>query len=498
MVRLRAQGRCRAEHRHFEAPPQRQPSSTVVEVFKNGRTRHRLQQEAQGADAATPARPAPPPRVVGEDGPLAAARSFFLPRGWPDSVTEDYLSYQLYTVPAHITGSLSHSLATSSMITALAVGSGPAATVGIAAAIKWITKDGLGAVGRLAAGGRLSSYFDEDPKRWRMIAELITTAGLALEIATQIWPANFVVLAGAGTLAKATAKGIGRPCFRVVQTHFAATNNVGDVAAKEEVWEVCAQLVGLAASVGALGALEAADAQAAVVPLWVGVHAIHVGLRYYSLAQLHLPWPNAKRAGLLVTAHVGGGAVPGVAEANRREPMLPGPGTARPAVKLGCSVDAALAWLPLPGGGDESSSGSSSGSSRSNGSSSSDSGSSATLHHSSGGGSNGLGRLLELYATERYALVWRGGVARVLLWQDAGPLDLLRATWQAAWLDAHAPRAGAAAGASASMAALEKSLAEMQRRFPDFEERAEAAGWHLERTVLLAGATRLQPAQPQA
>ena len=32
---------------------------------------------------------------------------------------------------------------------------------------------------------------------------------------------QFVVLAGAGTLAKASAKGIGRPCFRVVQTHFA-------------------------------------------------------------------------------------------------------------------------------------------------------------------------------------------------------------------------------------------------------------------------------------
>ena len=32
-----------------------------------------------------------------------------------------------------------------------------------------------------------------------------------------------MVLAGAGTLARATAKGIGRPCFRVVQTHFAVS-----------------------------------------------------------------------------------------------------------------------------------------------------------------------------------------------------------------------------------------------------------------------------------
>lgn len=119
--------------------------------------------------------------------------------------------------------------------------------------------------------------------------------------------AQFVLLAGAGTLAKSMAKGMGRPCFRVIQTHFsgapatcgltkdarvfsemmshetdgvrhtyrimlhmkgavhcslwyqpasltrlvlrtpnapAATNNVGDVAAKEEVWEVAAQVRG--------------------------------------------------------------------------------------------------------------------------------------------------------------------------------------------------------------------------------------------------------------
>jgi hypothetical protein len=94
--------------------------------------------------------------------------------------------------------------------------------------------------------------FDEDPKRWRMIAEAVTAVGLALEIATQIFPANFVLLAGTGTLAKATGRGMGRPCFRVVQTHFAAKNNVGDVSAKEEVWEVTAQMTGLAMSVALL------------------------------------------------------------------------------------------------------------------------------------------------------------------------------------------------------------------------------------------------------
>lgn len=38
--------------------------------------------------------------------------------------------------------------------------------------------------------------FDEDPKRWRLIAEGFTTSGRALEIATAVFPQNFVLLAG--------------------------------------------------------------------------------------------------------------------------------------------------------------------------------------------------------------------------------------------------------------------------------------------------------------
>jgi hypothetical protein len=31
---------------------------------------------------------------------------------------------------------------------------------------------------------------------------------------------SFVVLAGLGTLCKSMAKGMGTPCFRIIQTHF--------------------------------------------------------------------------------------------------------------------------------------------------------------------------------------------------------------------------------------------------------------------------------------
>jgi hypothetical protein len=56
---------------------------------------------------------------------------------------------------------------------------GPVGATAAAAAIKWIIKDGIGAAGRLLVGGRLGLEFDDDPRRWRMAAEALTTAGAA-------------------------------------------------------------------------------------------------------------------------------------------------------------------------------------------------------------------------------------------------------------------------------------------------------------------------------
>ena len=54
-------------------------------------------------------------------------------------------------VPAHVTGWLSTSLATSSLLKAVGVGApgGAEGAAAAAAAIKWITKDGIGAAGRV-------------------------------------------------------------------------------------------------------------------------------------------------------------------------------------------------------------------------------------------------------------------------------------------------------------------------------------------------------------
>ncbi len=61
-------------------------------------------------------------------------------------------------------------------------------------------------------GGRLGPVFDEDPKRWRMLAESLATLGMSLEIATAFAPPQaFLLLAGPCRL---PSNILSRPCDR--------------------------------------------------------------------------------------------------------------------------------------------------------------------------------------------------------------------------------------------------------------------------------------------
>jgi hypothetical protein len=101
--------------------------------------------------------------------------------------------------------------------------------VATGAAIKWITKDGFGALGRFVVGGSLARFFDEDPRFWRFFADLVASAGLALEIGTAAVPSMFLLLAGVGNFTKVSTY-LGRGiwtrsrractiCFVLLSTH---------------------------------------------------------------------------------------------------------------------------------------------------------------------------------------------------------------------------------------------------------------------------------------
>ena len=175
---------------------------------------------------------------------LQSAASVFLPIGYPRSVTEDYLEYQLWDSAQALCSYLRGTLTTHAVLLGLGVGSADADAA--AAAASWIVKDGISLVSNLAFAWWGARRFDSDVKSWRLFADAINDVGLTLQMAVpycskdQVLP--LLVLSGCCFGACGVAAGATKASLT---GHFAREGNMGDVQAKEGTQETAVNLLGM-------------------------------------------------------------------------------------------------------------------------------------------------------------------------------------------------------------------------------------------------------------
>ncbi|KAB1224336.1 UPF0420 protein [Morella rubra] len=369
-------------------------------------------------------------------------KDFILPAGFPGSVSDDYLQYMLLQFPTNVTAWICHALVTSRLVLciylqAVGVGSFSGTTAAAsAAAIRWVSKDGIGAVGRLFIGGRFGNLFDDDPKQWRLYADFIGSAGSIFDLSTQLYPAYFLPLASLGNFAKAVARGLKDPSLRVIQNHFAISGNLGEVAAKEEVWEVAAQLLGLALGILILDASGPLRSYPVLVLTWMNVRLLHLWLRYQSLSVLLFNSINLKRARILVKSHVLHSTVPGCVACNKEENILLWQRFIKPQITFGVSLEEMVV-------GERSVS--------------------------------TVKTLVKLYAKEQYVLMvnQQPGDFEVFISFKVGAtsVSVLRSVWQTYWLHENWD------SSDNVFHQLAQSILQMEDRFEDFIQQLDRAGW---------------------
>jgi hypothetical protein len=119
-----------------------------------------------------------------------------------------------------------------------------------------------------------------------LISSLLENCSV-LDLLTPVFPQRFLVLASLGYLLQAMGRGLAAPSNQVVHTHFAISENVGDVLAKEEVWTVAAELCGLALGVCILAA-PGMMTYWKLALTWLVLRIVHLYIRYMCLATLRL------------------------------------------------------------------------------------------------------------------------------------------------------------------------------------------------------------------
>lgn len=240
----------------------------------------------------------------------SAISAVFLPAGYPDSVSPDYLEYQLMDTTQALCSYLRGILATRAVLEGLGVGD--ASKTVLASTLVWVMKDGVSLLTGLVFSYGAAPRVDLSPKFYRLVADVANDIALTLELCAPslaIWMASPTENDGTSTIgldfaflccvctanALKAVCGVSAGCVRVVLTqHFAKQRNAADVNAKEASQETAITLIGILGGSAALGPL---DKQPDLIwAAFLALTAIHVWANWRAVSALQLVTLNENRA----------------------------------------------------------------------------------------------------------------------------------------------------------------------------------------------------------
>lgn len=231
---------------------------------------------------------------------LSFAQRTFLPEGYPDSVTGDYLIYQVWDTLQALCSSVTGTLSTRSILRGVGVGSSEATLA--SGVLSWVLRDGVAMVSRLLFASAVATDLDYDAKRWRYVADITNDIALTLEVfASYLSPTWFLLSVCVASLFKAVTGVAGGSARASLTQHFARRQNTADLSAKEGSQETLAGLLGML--IGTAVAYLVPDASFwGTLVVFVSCTCMHLVANYMGVRSLLLTYFNRQRLAI-VTEH---------------------------------------------------------------------------------------------------------------------------------------------------------------------------------------------------
>ncbi|XP_004479496.1 RUS family member 1 [Dasypus novemcinctus] len=252
--------------------------------------------------------------------PLSDLQAVFLPQGFPDSVSPDYLPYQLWDSVQAFASSLSGSLATQAVLLGIGVGDAKASVS--AATATWLVKDSTGMLGRIIFAWWKGIKLDCNAKQWRLFADILNDIAMFLEIMAPVYPIFFTLTICTSNLAKCIVSVAGGATRAALTMHQARRNNMADVAAKDSSQETLVNLAGLLVSLLMLPLVS--DQPSLSLGCFFLLTALHIYANYRAVRALVIETLNKGRLWLVLNHFLQRGEVLDPTSANQMEPLWTG------------------------------------------------------------------------------------------------------------------------------------------------------------------------------
>lgn len=312
-----------------------------------------------------------------------------------------------------------------------------------AAATSWVLKDGASYIVKIFYGSVFGSKFDDDPKSWRIAADIVEDIGGAIEILTPLFPLSyFLPLASLAVCLRGMSLMTGTATRHVVYRSLAASGmqNTGDIATKGESQGVTMKMIGL--GTGIVVSSKIGQNYYALLAAYAALASVHIAANWKSVQCVQFSFFNKQRASILIERHLEGKPLPSPHQVSSIEKIVLPPWRGfEPSVKIGTSVREAVSHP------------------------------------------RDLDEAKRTFRGERFLIFSRddGHKIRVLLRDNATSKDALRAYFTVKKF-IH--------GKDRSKSSLEEALKYMKRSITTFERTSSDAGWDTRHMLLTEGLVR--------
>ncbi|XP_062840110.1 RUS family member 1 isoform X1 [Anolis carolinensis] len=259
-----------------------------------------------------------------EDEGYRSIRDFFtavfLPQGYPESVSPDYLAYQIWDTVQAFASSITGTLATQAVLKGVGVGDKTSTVT--AATVTWILKGGTGMLGRILFAWSKGSKLDCDAKQWRLFADVLNDVAILMEILAPAFPACFTLIVCISGFFKCIVGVAGGATRAALTMHQARRDNMADVSAKDGSQETLVNLAGLLFSLLLIPLV--ADNLRLTYSLYGLFTILHLYANYRAVRAVCMETLNRARLCLVLQSFLKSGEVPGPDVTNPQEPLLLG------------------------------------------------------------------------------------------------------------------------------------------------------------------------------
>ncbi|KAI5379889.1 hypothetical protein J4E82_001434 [Alternaria postmessia] len=246
----------------------------------------------------------------------------FLPAGYPQSVTEDYIHYQIYDSLQAFSSSIAGLLASRAVLEVIVrvcccVGVGDSTASPTSALLLSVLQESTGRIATILFAHRLGTALEPECKMFRLAADVFNDTAMVLDCLSPAFhkPIRVAVLSFSSCL-RALCGVCAGSAKASLSAHFASKGNLGEVNAKDSSQETVISLLGMLA--GSLVVSHITSPFATWTTL-LFLLAVHLATNYAAVKAVRMRSLNRQRANILFSSILQHGVVLSPNEVSKRE-----------------------------------------------------------------------------------------------------------------------------------------------------------------------------------